>query len=121
MYSTFNLNLDLPIWVSYSDLSEDDKIKYPISEQMGGYLLGGVRKKLSQEEKIQLYKESAKKSWESTTQEDRDLTFKLPNFDVDVFFEIFGIDVRSPIVKEPDLTNLTTEELIKEICRRGKL
>lgn len=40
------------------------------------------------------YKKTAKRAWDETTEEDRQLTFTLPNFDADIFYDIFGIDVR---------------------------
>ena len=93
----FDNSLNLPKWVSFENMSLEDKKQYPDSEKLGGYLLGGIHKELSKEQKIELYKQSAQKAWEETTQEDRELTFKLPNFDADVFYEIFGIDVRKSI------------------------
>ncbi len=93
----FSLNFDITArlhkWVSYENMSDEDKKNNPNSEKLGGYLLGGIRKELSKEEKIEIYKNSAQKNWNHTTEEDRQLTFKLPNFDADVFFKIFGIDV----------------------------
>ena len=90
-------------WVSLSDLTSEEKKQYPDSEKLGGFLMATIKKDISKEERIKLYQEAAQKSWKDTTEEDRQLTFKLPNFDADIFYEIFGIDVREKSIKR-DLT-----------------
>jgi len=62
-------------------MSEQEKIENPSFHVCKGYL------------KVYDYKEAFKRSWDSASDEDRALLFKLPNFDAKVFKEISGIDV----------------------------
>jgi hypothetical protein len=103
LYFNYDFISDMPKWISLSDLTPGEKKEYPNSEKLGGYLIAKVKGSWTDSEKKEMYQRCAQKSWNETTQEDRDLTFKLPNFDADVFFDIFGIDVRKKEV-EKDLT-----------------
>jgi len=69
-------------WITESNMTDQEKIDNETFHTMGGYL------------KSYEYKEAFRKSWDSSTEEDRKLVEILPNFDADVFFEISGIDVR---------------------------
>jgi len=75
------LFFNLTEWVYESEMTDREKTENPSYKATGGYL-----KKYD-------YKEAFKKSWNEATQEDRDLLFKLPNFDANVFEEISGINV----------------------------
>ena len=99
-------------WVYENDMSENEKTAYPNYKTNGGYL------------KIYTsYHHSAIESWENTTDEDRELTLSLPNFDDDVFKEIFGFSAvqslkkRHSIVIDGVSTEISRDKLkkIKEI------
>ena len=68
-------------WIAASDMTEEEKEKYPSYKTTGGYL----RKRDTSE----CYKEW----WEDLTDEEKDIIKEIPNFDVDIFKEITGIDV----------------------------
>ena len=53
-----------------------------------------------------LYAENIKQAYKVATKEDKELLFKLPNFDADIFFEITGIDVREKEIKEMTLAEI---------------
>ena len=72
---------DLCVWVSFNDMTDEEKIKYPKAFVCDGYL-----KKLQ-------YKEAWKLSYEKATKKDVELLKELPNFDADVFKEISGIRI----------------------------
>lgn len=69
-------------WVRSEDMTDQEKQDYPSHETTGGYLR---KNDLKQE---------YRKAFEQATQEDIELTKKLPGFDPDVFLEITGIDLR---------------------------
>ena len=71
------LNFNITKWVNFDNMTDDEK-EIPNCEIMGGYL-----KSLN-------YKEEAKRSYDEASESDKGLTVKLPNFDHDVFEEIFG-------------------------------
>lgn len=75
------LFFDLTIWISSSDMTEEEKIDNPSHATTGGYL-----KKLD-------YKEAFKASWDAADKEDRIRVKDLPNFDKEIFRKISGIDV----------------------------
>jgi hypothetical protein len=66
-------------WVSESNMTDKEKDAYPSYVNTGGYL-----------KCWDSYQQCAKASWDNADKEDRDLTLKLPNFDNDIFKEIFG-------------------------------
>ena len=73
------------IWSS--NMTDEEKIKHPEHECLGGYL-----RKMT-------YKEAFKYSWENADKEDRKLVLELPNFDNEIFKEISGIDVLKELKK----------------------
>ena len=73
------------IWSS--DMTDEEKIKHPEHECLGGYL------------REMTYKEAFKYSWENADKEDRKLVLELPNFDNEIFKEISGIDVLKELKK----------------------
>ena len=73
--------VELTEWIEECEMSDKEKEAYPSYVTTGGYLK--VYSSLHH-----AYIES----WEKADKEDRDLTFKLPNFDVEVFKEVFGFD-----------------------------
>ena len=70
------------------DMTDEEKIKHPEHECLGGYL-----RKMT-------YKEAFKYSWENADKEDRKLVLELPNFDNEIFKEISGIDVLKELKEE---------------------
>jgi len=73
-------------WIDENNMSDKEKDVYPSYATTGGYL--------------KAYKslhEAYKVSWDNATPEDRAKTFKLPNFDIDVFMEVFGFDPREDV------------------------
>ena len=99
-------------WVERDKITEEQKRQYTSSEITGGFLLVET---IDDWEKSN--KEAALKAWNETTEDDRQLTLQLPNFDADIFFDIFGIDVRSNIKTESEERFITidgeTYKLIK--------
>ena len=75
--------VSLTDWVPKSEMSEKEKEAYPSYTTTGGYL-----KVYSSLQHAYI------EAWGKATEEDKAKTFKLPNFDVDVFIEIFGFDPR---------------------------
>lgn len=75
------LYFKLTEWVQQEKMSDEEKENNQMWETTGGYL------------KVFNYKQAFQKSWDNASEEDKALLFKLPNFDVNVFKEISGIDV----------------------------
>ena len=73
-------------WIPYSDMTQDEKIKFPESKTTDGFL------------KTIDYKTAFQNSYESLAPEEKEIQTKmlraLPNFDAEVFYEISGIDLR---------------------------
>ena len=72
---------NLTEWVSFSDMSDEEKMNYPKAYICDGYL------------KTYSYKEAWQKAYSNATKEDIELLKALPNFDAKVFFEISGINI----------------------------
>jgi len=71
--------INLTTWIFEKNMSDKEKEAYPSYITTGGCL--------------KIYsslKEAYIESWNKATKEDRQLTLKLPNFDDEVFKEIFG-------------------------------
>lgn len=73
---------DLTEWIFESEMTDQEKEKNPSYKTTGGYL------------KVYEYRAAWKKAWDGASADDKELLFKLPNFDADIFEEITGIDVR---------------------------
>jgi len=97
----YNIHADIPLnrWISKEDMTEEEKSEVDGWETMGGYL------------KTLPYKEACQIWWQENPDRHDDF-LELPNFDPEIFKEITGIDVEN---------NLSDEELIKELERRGKI
>ncbi len=72
---------DLTLWISEAEMSDKEKDAYPSYVTTGGYLKA-----------FSTLHDAFKASWDKADREDRAKTFNLPNFDLDVFKEIFGFD-----------------------------
>jgi len=73
--------VDLTEWIYESNMTDKEKEAYPSYVTTGGYLKCYPSLKAAYIE-----------AWENADKEDRDKTFKLPNFDPVVFEEIFGFN-----------------------------
>jgi hypothetical protein len=94
--------VDLTKWILESNMSDKEKEANPTYVTTGGYLKFYTSLK-------QAYIEA----WEKTTEEDRKLTEKLPNFDPVVFEEVFGFN---PFKKQKTEVTLTlTDEQLKQV------
>ena len=95
-------NIYLTEWVIEYDMSDKEKEAYPSYTTTSGYL------------KVKTFQQAALEAWEKADENDRAKTFNLPNFDIDVFEEIFGfrpIKQKSVMYKGVEIT----EEDLKEI------
>ena len=76
-------HFNLTVWVSHDTATEEDKeVHKKEIETCGGFL------------KTLEYKEAWKLAYDKTNDKEKIQLFNLPNFDVDIFKEISGIDVR---------------------------
>ena len=103
MYSIY-----LTEWISKEDMSDKEKEAYPSYTTTGGYLK--VRTS---------FKQAALDAWEKADEDDRAKTFNLPNFDIDVFEEIFGFrpaKQKSVMYKGVEITEKDLKE-IKELLK----
>lgn len=69
-------------WVSFEDMTKEEKEANPKAESTGGYL-----KVIKPEISVQEW-------WESLCSTDKNIILSIPNFDAEIFKEITGIDVR---------------------------
>ena len=68
-------------WVSANDMTDKEKDAHPSYVTAGGYLKAYASLNAAFVD-----------AWEKATEDDRELTKKLPNFDPHVFKEVFGFD-----------------------------
>ena len=66
------------VWIEYSKMSDEEKVKFPASKTTGGYL------------KDIPFKEAFTKSMEQASTDEIEAVKALPNFDRDIFFSISG-------------------------------
>ena len=71
----------LTTWVREADMTDKEKEAYPSYVTTGGYLKA-----------YSSLKAAFVDAWGNATEDDRELTKKLPNFDPHVFKEVFGFD-----------------------------
>ena len=94
---------NLTVWVSHDTATEEDKeVHKKEIETCGGFL------------KTLEYKEAWKLAYDKTNDKEKIQLFNLPNFDVDIFKEISGIDVRA------DYKKLIEVEIIDAYSDYGK-
>jgi hypothetical protein len=77
----FIYNTQLTKWISFSEMTDNEKEEYPNAETCGGYL-----KKYG-------YKEAWKIAFENRSENDIALLKALPNFDAEIFEDITGIKI----------------------------
>jgi len=75
------LRFKLTRWIDIDDMTDKEKEDNPTYKTTEGYL------------KVYTYKEAWLNSWSKASDEDKELLYRLPNFDATVFKEISGIDV----------------------------
>lgn len=75
------LNLTLTEWISYDNMSKEEKKNNPKAEINGGYL------------KVYEYKEAWANLWKTLTEVQKEQVQKLPNFDAEIFEFITGIKI----------------------------
>ena len=68
-------------WISEIDMTAKEKGAYPSYTTTGGYL-----------KVCTSFHHACIEAWEKASKDDREKTFKLPNYDREVFKEIFGFD-----------------------------
>ena len=86
-------------WVSEVNMSDKEKEAFPIYVTTGGYLKSYTS-----------MHHAFTDAWEKADEEDRAKTFKLPNFDAEVFEEIFGFN---PQEKKP--VEMTVAEIAAKL------
>ena len=99
--------VSLTEWISESKMSDKEKDAYPSYVSTGGYLKAYAT-----------LQDAFKERWDNTTQEDRELTKQLPNFDPVVFEEVFGFKPVFESKKKKvtlELTDVQLEEIKKII------
>ena len=75
-------------WISYSNMTEEEKEKYPDAKTCDGYL-----KEIDREE-------SSKQWWNSLEINEKAIIIKLPNFDLDIFNDIMELKISKKEYKE---------------------
>ena len=75
------MHVSLTKWIAENDMTNKEKEAYPSYVSTGGYLRA-----------YQSLKHAYIESWENASEEDRMLTRQLPNFDEQVFAEVFGFN-----------------------------
>jgi len=103
--------VNLTEWVYKENMTDKEKKAYPSYVTTGGYL-----------KCYSSLKHAYIESWDNASSEDRALTFTLPNFDIDVFEEIFGFkptqEVKKKIIidgKEIQISQESFDELKKQL------
>jgi len=99
----YNIFADLPLhqWVNKEKMTDEEKETNPDWRTTGGYL------------KTIDFKQACRIWWAENPDRHHDF-LSLPNFDANIFKEITGIDVEQK-------TELSDDELIAELERRGKV
>ena len=103
--------VNLTEWITIDNMSDKEKEAYPSYVTTGGYL-----KCYSD------LKHAYIDSWDKASKKDRKKTFSLPNFDIDVFEEVFGFipkldDTKKIVIdgKEIEISDKSYQELKKSL------
>jgi len=94
---------DLTEWVNAEDMTQREKNSVSGWEVTKGYL------------KVYDYKEAWRIAWDKATQEDREKTLRLPNWNNEIFRDITGIDVEAELNKQDD----AIEEAMRLLKEKG--
>ena len=102
-HQKYNICAEIPLnrWVDGEDMTEEEKSTIEGWEELGGYL------------KTLDFKEACRIWWAENPDRHQDF-LSLPHFNAEMFKEITGIDVEKK-------TELSDDELIAELERRGKV
>ena len=76
------LYFEINKWVNENDLTDLEKEQHPYYKELGGALI------------TKDYKQAAQESYNNATKSEQDAIEKLPSYDAQVLFDIFGIDRR---------------------------
>ena len=76
------INRIVAIWIYPEDMTDAEKKQHPEYVTTGGYL------------KVLDESECAQEWWDSLSEQDREIIYSLPNFDVEIFEEITGIKIK---------------------------
>ena len=95
----FLYKVNVSLWVSESNMSLEEKRDNPFYETTEGYL------------KVIPYKEAWKIAWEGASEDDKELLYKLPNFNAEVFKEISGIDINEDKKVTIELTQAQLDKI----------
>jgi hypothetical protein len=90
---------ELTEFIEDSDMTDKEKQDNPEYGTIGGYV------------KSYTYHEAWRKAWDNASDEDKELLYKLPNFDSEIFKQISGIDVNEE-QKHEELTVADIEKLL---------
>ena len=74
-------DISITRWIYANDMTDKEKEAFPSYTTTGGYL-----------KVCTSFHHASIEAWERASKEDREKTFNLPNYDRDVFKEIFGFD-----------------------------
>lgn len=75
-------------WVSYNDMTEEEKQKHPNCKITNGYL-----------KEIKVSKEDKQKWWDELSEEYKEIVMSLPNFDPEIFYECTEIETHNDYTK----------------------
>ena len=96
-------------WVCEEDMKDSEKEAFPSYVTTGGYLKCYTSLKHAYIE-----------AWEKASDDDKEKTFKLPNFDIEVFKEVFGFTPTRP-ARTREVTLALTDEQIDSLKEQGIL
>ena len=96
------MHVSLTVWVYDDDMTDKEKEAYPSYITTGGYL-----------KVYSSLKQAYIEAWEKTTQEDRELTLRLPNYDPVVATEIFGFNPSECVEQKKEVVETQALEIIE--------
>ena len=104
------MKVQLTTWVEACDMTDKEKKAYPSYVTTGGYL-----------KVYSSLKQAYVEAWEKTTQGDRELTLKLPNYDPVVATEIFGFNPSDCVEQKKEVVENQALEIIELNGKRYQL
>ena len=104
------MKVQLTVWVEAYNMTDKEKKAYPSYVTTGGYL-----------KVYSSLKQAYAEAWEKTTQGDRELTLKLPNYDPVVATEIFGFNPSDYVEQKKEVVENQALEIIELNGKRYQL
>jgi len=101
----FHLNLNE--WICEEEMTDKEKEENPDYNILGGYL------------KQRKYRDAWREAWNNATQEDKEKTLKLPNWNNEKFLEITGIDVEKELSKSEDMIDIDGKKYSKDTLKEA--